>query len=230
MSFLLVLVCTLIVVIALKDVIRKFPVVLYAIALVLSVLYVATSYVVFPHWLKMLLFLLMQKGTLATALFVVVMYMGVFRDVDFVKHRLMPIRATLSIAACVLILGHVTKYLLAFLPVFGSSTASIQCGLVISLVCFALMLVLGITSLQCVKHLMGATAWVKLQKWAYLFYALVYVHLVILLGPSALGAGSTAASSIIVYTAVFGLYAVLRIGKALKDRKSIPADDETAAN
>lgn len=222
MSFLAVLIATLAFVAVFKDIVRKIPAILYLLALALSVLYVATSYVVFPHWLKMLLFLLMQKGTLATALFVIVMYMGVFRDVDFVKHRLMPLRATLSIVACILVLGHVAKYLSAFAPTFVSLNAVLQVGLVVAIVCFALMLLLGITSFQRVKHCMSATSWVNLQKWAYLFYGLVYVHLVLLLAPSAASAvDNTASISILVYTVVFGLYAVLRVGKALKDGKDM---------
>ena len=222
MNFILVLVVTCAFTIAFKDVIRKYPAVLYAIAAILSCLYVATSYVTFPQDFKMVLFLLMQKGTLSTALFVIVMYMGVFRDVGFVKKRLMPTRATLSIAACILILGHVAKYCLTFMERFALLSITIQVGIIVALVCFALMLVLGITSLQSVKHHMSAISWVKLQKWAYLFYALVYVHIVILLAPSATtGTDTTAFSSIVVYSVIFGAYAIMRIGKALLDRKNI---------
>ena len=219
MSFIGVLIFTLLVVVICKDAIRKAPAVFYVLALVLSCLYVSTAYVDYPLDFKMLLFTLMQKGTLATALFVVVMYMGVFRDVHFVQHRLMPTRAALSITACILILGHVGKYLIAYLPVFDRLSPEIMTGLIIAIACFMLMIPLGVTSFQAVKRRMNAGAWVKLQKWAYLFYALVYAHLVVLLAPAALsGADGTSAEDIIVYTAVFGAYAVMRTGKAIRDR------------
>ncbi len=220
MSFIGVLICTLIFVVVCKDAIKKVPGLFYLLALFLSGLYIATSYVDFSLDVKMLLFTLMQKGTLSTALFVIIMYMGVFRDLGFVKHRLMPIRATLSITACILILGHVGKYLIAYVGALAALSWVIKIGLAIAIACFILMLVLGITSFQGVKRRMNAASWIKLQKWAYLFYALVYVHLIVLLAPAGLsGADGTSAEGIIVYTAVFGIYAVLRIGKALSDRK-----------
>ena len=218
MSFLIVLICTLVFVVIFKDAIRRAPAVFYILALALSCLYLSTAYVDYAVDIKLAIFTLMQKGTLATAIFVIVMYMGVFRDVDFVKHRLLPTRAPLSITACILILGHVGKYLLSYLPVFGALTSTIQIGLIIAIVCFVLMMILGITSFRAVKRHMNAQAWIKLQKWAYLFYALVYVHLVMLLVPSALSsAGGSSWQSIIVYTIIFGIYAILRIGKAVLD-------------
>ena len=219
MSFLIVLICTLIFVAVFKDAIRKAPVVFYILALVLSCLYISTAYVNYSVNVKLAFFTLMQKGTFATAIFVIVMYMGVFRDLDFVKHRLMPTRAPLSIIACILILGHVGKYLLSYLPVFGVVSSTIQAGLIISIICFILMVILGVTSFQAIKRRMNANAWVKLQRWAYLFYALVYVHLVVLLAPSAMRGGSSSWTTIIIYTVIFGIYAILRIGKALLDRK-----------
>lgn len=220
MNFLLVLLGTTAFCFIFKDLIRKAPIAFYAIGVALSVMYAVIGYVTYPFWLQQLLFLLMQKGTLATALFVVVMYMGVFKGVDVVKHRLMPTRATLSIVACLLVLGHVVKYVTAFLPRFGVLQGTVQVGLVVAIACFAIMIPLGVTSFKVVRKRMPATAWVALQKWAYVFYALVYVHIVALLLPSALRAsgGGAAQTSIAIYSVVFGVYAVLRVAKALRDR------------
>ena len=218
MDFLIVLACTAVFVYVFKHAICKAPIVFYVLALVLSAVYFATTYVDMPVGVKLALFTMMQKGTLATALFVVVMYIGVFRNVDFIRRRLMPARATLSIIACILILGHVFKYLAAYLPRFSAIPSIIQGGLVVAVICFVIMAVLGVTSVQRIKHSMHASTWVKLQKWAYVFFALVYAHAVVLLVPTALP-GTAAYTSIIVYTAVFGLYAVLRVGKAALDRR-----------
>ena len=63
---------------------------------------------------------------------------------------------------------------------------------------------------------------------AYPFYALVYVHLLIMLGPAALRGGDSAVASVVVYTAVFGLYAVLRVARAIRERHE-PSEAENEA-
>lgn len=219
MRFALVLLCTAVFCFVCKDAIRKVPWVFYVLALVLSLMYAITSYVTFPYWLQRSLFLLMQKGTLATAFFVVVMYIGVFDGIDLVKQRLKPTRAALSIMGCILILGHVVKYLLAFLPRMGVLTGALAASIWIAIGLFLLMLVLGVTSFQAVKRAMNAQSWIKLQKWAYLFYGALYVHIILVLLPPALKGSATAIESVWVYSIVFGLYAILRIGKAVLDRK-----------
>ncbi|WP_304426584.1 hypothetical protein [uncultured Adlercreutzia sp.] len=219
MDFVLVLIGTLVFVMVFKDALRKLPGLFYGLALVLSFLYAITGAVAFPVDFKLLLFSLIQKGTLATALFIIVMYMGVFRDVAFVKHRLMPTRAPLSIIACILILGHVIKYAFSFATTMGMMTTMAQVGLALGVLAFWLMIPLGISSLQAVKKKMSTASWLALQKWAYLFYGLVYVHLAVLLGPPAFsGAGAASRESLVVYTVLFGVYAVLRVGKAIMDK------------
>ena len=97
------------------------------------------------------------------------------------------------------------------------------------------MAVLCVTSAQRVKHAMKATSWKRIQRLAYPFYVLTYVHLALLLMPSALAGNSVAMLSIAVYSAVVGVYVVLRAAKALRDRAAETAapatelDLETAA-
>ena len=97
------------------------------------------------------------------------------------------------------------------------------------------MAVLWITSFQVVKHGMKALTWKRIQRLAYPFYVLTYVHLALLLMPSALVGNTVAVVSIAVYSAVMGAYVVLRSAKALADRRAeatAPAtelDLETAA-
>ena len=218
MRFALVLICVAVLCFVCKDAVRKAPWVFYALALVLSAMYAVTSYVSFPFWLQQTLFLLMQKGTLATAFFVVVMYIGVFDGFDVVQHRLKPVRAELSIVACILILGHIVKYLVAYLPRLGVLSPTIVASTWLAIGLFALMLVLGVTSFQVVKRRMPSASWVRLQKSAYVFYGLLYVHLMWTLLPPALHGSATAVQSAVVYTVVFVAYAVLRVGKAVRQR------------
>lgn len=219
MRFVIVLLCVALFCFICKDAFRKAPWVFYILALVLSGMYAVTSFVDYPYWLQRSLFLLMQKGTLATAFFVVVMYIGVFDNIELVRQRLKPARAAISIVGCILILGHVVKYLLAFLPRLLGLTGTLQASIWLALALFALMLVLGVTSFQVVKRAMSASSWIKLQKTAYIFYGALYVHILLILMPAALKGSGTAIESVIVYSVVFVVYAVLRIAKAIRDKR-----------
>ncbi|MFQ8866773.1 MAG: hypothetical protein ACLR67_00475 [Eggerthella lenta] len=48
-----------------------------------------------------------------------------------------------------------------------------------------LLLVLGVTSFGFVKKHMRTESWKRLQRWAYVFFGLVYVHLMLMLAPAA---------------------------------------------
>ena len=74
-----------------------------------------------------------------------------------------------------------------------------------------LLLVLGITSFGVVKKRMRTTTWKMVQRSAYVFFALVYVHMVLMLAPAAVAGGVQAQISIAMYTAVFLAYAILRL-------------------
>ena len=222
MTFLLVFVITVVAVYALRTPLKRWPVVFYALAIVLDVLFVMGSFVRLPGPLNDVLFLLVHKCTLATALFIVVMYIGVFSRDGLVAQRFRPIRAELSIVAWLLSLGHMAVYLASYATRLsaGFAQVNVAVALVIALVLFVLLLVLGVTSFNVVKKRMPKETWKRIQWWAYPFFGLVYVHLMLVLLPAALRGGEAALMSVVVYTVLFGAYAVLRIARALKDRRA----------
>ena len=65
---------------------------------------------------------------------------------------------------------------------FASST---MVALVVAVVLLVLVVVLGATSFRWVKRKMKASSWLALQRLAYVFYGLVYAHLMFMIGPSA---------------------------------------------
>ena len=228
MNFVLVLACTTVVVLLLRKPLKRRPGVFYALAVLLNVLYVASTFVTYPEVARRALFLLMQKCTLAFALFAIVMFIGAFRADSKVGLLLRPIRAELSILACLLAVGHMVMYLIPFAPRLvngGYAQAGFLVFFATAMALLVLLLVLGVTSLQGVKRRMDAGTWKRLQKWAYVFFGLVYVHLMSILLPSALAQGMTARVSIAVYTVLFGLYAALRIARAVLDRKQKEAPE-----
>lgn len=231
MTFAIILACTVAACFALRNPIKKWPMLFYAIAVVIDLVYVASGYFDLPHTAWSLLHVLVQKCTLSLAIFIVVMYVGVLKKGSKPYMWLKGIRAELSIIAWILSLGHMVVYLMTYVPrIFGGGIikGNVMFAFVLAVVLFVLLLVLGITSFNFVKKRMDADAWTKLQKWAYLFYALVYVHLLAMLLPAALHGGLQATITTGVYSVVFIAYFVLRVYRALADRKLAEAQDAAA--
>ena len=223
MNFFIVLLCTILGCFLLKDVIKKAPWAFYIMALLLDILFISGALFSLPKPVWSVLFLLVQKCMLPLALFVIVMYIGVFPVSSKVRQALQPIRGELSILAWLLCLGHMVVYLMSYAPrVLSGAIASmsVMTALFIAIVLFALLAVLGVTSFKTIKRSMNPLAWKKVQLLAYPIFGLVYVHLLLRLLPSALGGGQAALTSVIVYTIVFGLYFVLRVNRFYQDKKT----------
>lgn len=220
MIFAIVLVITAAVSLLLRNPLRKWPWLFYVLAVAVDVLFLAESFM--PRSVWSLLLTLVQKCMLPLALFAVVMFIGVFARDSKVGSWLRPVRAELSIIAWILSLGHMTVYLMSYVPrvlAGGSLGGNVALSFVVALVLFALLLMLGITSFNGVKKRMKADSWKRVQLLAYPFFGLIYVHVLLMLLPSALHGGVAAQVSVAVYTMVFGTYAVLRVARAMKDRK-----------
>lgn len=223
MNFLIVLACSIVASLLLKKYIKKCPWFFYVLAVLLDALFIINDINVFPAIIHNLIFILMQKSTLSLALFVIVMYIGVLDKSSRISRYLMPIRAELSIFAWLVSLGHMVTYLMVYAPRIlngaGITDLNIIVSLAISLILFVLLLVLGVTSFNFVKQRMSLQTWKRAQVWAYVFFGLVYIHLVLLLLPSALNGGDTAIVSIIVYSVVFIGYFIARVVRMIRDRK-----------
>lgn len=209
--------------------IRKAPFVLYACALAADMLYVY-AIIVGANGVFWTAFLpLMQRCTLAMALFAVVMFAGVLKDGSPFKAKFMSIRRQFSIAACILSSCHIAfyanTYILQIASIADGSAvqSALETNLFVSLgISTLITFLLGVltaTSFMAVKSHMRASTWKKVQRLAYLFYALVFVHLAIILAPPALAGKDAAMESICVYTAVFAAYFILRIRRYVIDKK-----------
>lgn len=222
MRFCLVLVCVVAVVAVFSKSIKGHPGAWYALCFAIDVLFAATLMGLLPSAVRQAMLYLVGKCALPLALFAVVMFIGAFSRESKVGLALRPIRAELSLMACILSVGHMAFYLRSYVPVLfagGEVKGNVAASFVLALVLLCLLVLLGVTSLGSVKRRMDAKKWKKLQLLAYPFFLLVYVHLVIMLAPAAIGGGSAAVASIAVYSALFGCYAVARVHRALVDRK-----------
>lgn len=225
MRFVIALVLSFILVIACAKPLRKHPIPFYAGAVALVALYFwgVSASVRGEAW--SFFQPLMQRCALAFMLFTVVMFVGVLGEKNPLRTRLMPIRRQLSILACIFAVGHICFYGASYLPrLSGAFNGNLAFSLGLAALITALMAVLWVTSAQAVKHAMKAATWKAVQRLAYPFYLLTYVHLALLLIPSALAGNSVAVLSIAVYSVVVGAYVVLRIARALADRAASTAD------
>ena len=169
-----------------------------------------------------------NNGMLATALFIIVMYIGALRADSGKILSLMKIRAELSIIACILLVGHIfsfTRILIVDLmsssavnsPQFAIRMITMVCGFIAVFICIPLF----ITSFKNVRNKMDAKKWKRLQSLAYGFYALVYLHIMTVLIMQFKKTNTI--PEIVLYSAIFISYSVLRIRKKSnrKDRELI---------
>lgn len=173
-----------------------------------------------PKWITEYIVNPFKRGTLPTAIFMVVMYLGALDGKKPFVSKLLGIRGELSIIACILTLGHNIIYgKKQFVNLFTNPSEMKPHSLIaaiISIIMIAVMLPLMVTSFKAVRKRMSFVAWKKLQRLAYLFFGLIYAHVMVLFLPKF----SEKYLDIIAYTFIFGIYAILRVAKAVNTSKN----------
>lgn len=176
-----------------------------------------------PVWFQQLVMGYITRGTFATSLFILVMYARILPRGSKAMTTIMGLRAPLAIMAAMIILLHNGFYLMYyFRRVF---TAGImmdsyeKIALAPTTVMWFLLLPLTITSFTKVRRKMNAVKWKNLQRWSYLFYALIYVHVCTLFTKQILLGHASYGRDLAIYTFVFGYYAVKRVSLALEMKK-----------
>lgn len=220
MIFLISLALAVLFILACARPLKKHPFPFYAAAAAAALAVIGCTWcrVSFPAWFQNWIWPLFARGALATALFAVVMWTGALPNGSKAMRLLMPVRGELSILASILTLGHNLAYgqtyfrLLFTLP--GRLPANQRAAAVCSLVLIAIMLPLFVTSFRTVRSRMNPRSWKRLQRLAYAFYGLLYVHIMLLSVPSALAGYPRYALNILVYSIVFLGYGACRITKA----------------
>lgn len=232
MDFLFLLIIAAVAVYLLRRPLKAHPSFFYGIAVILDLLYFVGSTFGVPRWLWTPLVDLIQKCELALALFAIVMFIGCLGKEQALYRQMKPIRAELSIVACILCFGHMAVYLDSYLPRLlgnASITGNVAVAFGVAVALFVLLALLGVTSLGIVKRAMSSRRWTRIQRFAYLFFALIFCHLALMLLPAALRGGIAAQESLFIYTAMFGAYGILRLGKAAAERHEQARGNATGA-
>lgn len=219
------LVLALLLVVGLGDQIKKYPVVFYTLSVVLgvgvSVYYQMGFQETLPEWLTDYVIAPFKRGAFSTALFILVMYAGALNTKWSITKKLYKVRGEISIIACILTLAHNFIYGRKHFPnlFFHANEMKPQyfIATLLTLVMILMMLPLMVTSFQVVRKRMPSHTWKKVQKMAYPFFALIYIHIMTVFLPRA----EKKWLEILLYTVIFAGYAVLRVRKAMKARSSV---------
>lgn len=203
----------------LKDSLKKYANIFYIGVAVISIAVFLLEFLSMPLFVKNNILGIFAKGSLGTAMFVAVMYAGALPKGSKLIAPLMKIRGELSITAAILVLCHnftygITYFRMLFIKPEALSATQLTAA-IISLVLIIIMIVLTVTSFQAVRKKMKAKKWKQLQRTAYVFYGLMYVHIMLINIPYArLGLG-TYIANVVIYSIVFLGYAAMRIAKAV---------------
>lgn len=228
MVFLISLALTALLIVCGKGFLKKHATVCYLLAAAVSaavVICTATgAAAAFPAWVRSWIWPIFARSALSTALFAAVMYAGAVPNGSTYMKTVMPIRGELSIIASILTLGHNISFGMTYFRLLFTEPSRLPLNQLLAAVCSLLMLCimlpLFITSFKCVRKKMKGSSWKKLQRLAYGFYALIYVHVLLLTLPAARKGGSGYLLTVIVYSIVFLTYGAMRAGKALKNRSA----------
>lgn len=207
-------------VLALREPLRRHPAVFYAIALAVAAFYLMGRSGLAPTFWWKALVVPLQRCMVSLSLFAIVMLIGTLPKESWLDVWLRPVRAELSIVACILCLAHVFAYLSSFAARSLSGTLKVNVALSLAIAVFLLILLLALcaTSFDFAKRRMSAQTWKKVQLCAHPFFFLLYAHLALMLLPAALRGGEHALESVVMYTVLFTAYATLRVRRYRCDR------------
>lgn len=205
--------------------VKKRPVIFYGATVVIAVLSLATGLMIpaksLPAPLSYILYTILARGTLAGAIFLLVMAASVLPN-SKVKQFLMRQRGEMAIIASLFTLIHNIAYgKWYFVKIFTNPSLLSPYELaaaILSLMMILLLIPLTITSFQRVRKRIKAPAWKKLQRWSYLFYGLLFIHIsLIFSGPIRMGRRGYILD-LAIYALLYLIYLVLRIKRFPKQR------------
>lgn len=199
---------------------KKYPYVFYAAAVIITavtVILAGSNLRTIPVFVNTYIIGLFTRGAFATALWCVVMWAGALPNGSAPIKKLMPIRGELSIFAALLTLGHNIgfgqTYFVRLFTDAGKMTSNQISASVMTIIMLVIMIPLTVMSFPQVRKKMNAKLWKRIQRTAYAFYALIYIHVLTLCYPMAKAGREGYLLSIFIYSAVFIGYAACRVRK-----------------
>ena len=161
-----------------------------------------------------------SKSIVSTAMFTIIMYTGVLDKKMYITKKLLSIRGELSIIACILTLGHNILYGITNFVILFTNPTSMKLpkliAAIVSVVLIAIMIPLMITSFNSVRKRIPFKKWKAIQRLSYVFYGLIYVHVMCLIIPKV---QNGKLYDVLIYTFIFAFYYIARIYRFVKDNE-----------
>ena len=170
-----------------------------------------------PAFVQQYIIQLFTKGTLAAAFWAVVMWAGALPNGSPLTKKLMPQRGQLSIFTAILTLGHAVGLGISKLPRWIEKADALN--LTVCIVLMLIMIPLTVISVQKIRRKMKASTWKAIQRTAYIFYALIPIHVIVLNIAKARNGRTEVLLNLMLYLVVFLGYAVCRVYKWYQTKK-----------
>jgi DMSO/TMAO reductase YedYZ heme-binding membrane subunit/uncharacterized protein with FMN-binding domain len=185
----------------------------YAISIFINVLILSLDVLKYDNKLINIIEIYINNGFISLAFFTIVMAIGVLRNKSKIRSKLRPIRTQLSILACIYTIPHLyIFYNYCLIDLLKINLYNFISPLV-SLSLFILFIILFITSFKFFKIKLKTKRWKKIQKLAYPFFFLLYLHLA-LISKNSISLGDKAdVFNLIIYSVIFFIIFALRIDK-----------------
>lgn len=219
MLFLIALIIALFVAFFLDKPLEKHPTAFYVTASVLtacSIILLQSDIDISNRFVRDYIIGIFSRGALGAAFWAVVMWAGALPNGSAPIKKLMPIRGELSITAAILTFSHIITYGLQYISNFlkGRTGSGFVVTSIVCIIMVLIMVPLTVMSFKTIRKKMNAKRWKKIQRSAYIFYVLTYIHIIVLFVPKAQKGIEGYFLSVLVYSLVFIGYAVMRIRKA----------------
>ncbi|MBU3160002.1 ferric reductase-like transmembrane domain-containing protein [Clostridium frigoris] len=173
----------------------------------------------FPLYLEKIF----MRGHISIAFFILVMFAGALNSKWKISRKLLSIRAELAIIASIFIIPHSLIYFVRFIALklpeminIGMIPTLYIGYIIVGIIAFIIMIPLFITSFKKIRRKMQNGQWRKLQKRAYIFYFLAYIHILLIL----LSKKEIDLLKLSSYTIIFGTYTILKLIKYKSNKKA----------
>ncbi|MBR2284086.1 MAG: FMN-binding protein [Ruminococcus sp.] len=233
MLFIIALAVSLCIALGLGKQLKKYPALFYAAGAAVTAAVIIVSQMqadkrltIESQFVSKYLIGIFSKGAFAGALWSIVAWAGALPNGSWAIKKLMPVRGELSIFAAVITLSHAVAYgityikrLIAFSDRGAAPSAEFIMTCVVCAVLLIIMIPLTVMSFKAVRRKMNGKTWKNVQRCAYVFYALIFIHILVLYAPQAQKGNTERWISIIAYSCVFIGYAVMRLRKLYIQKK-----------
>ena len=188
MTFAVCLAVTMLICLTFDKAIKKYPQFFYIGAVLLSVAtYCINEFVevrTLPTFARDYLVPVLTNALLATSFWTLVMFTGALKNGSKLIKKLMPIRGELSIISALLTVGHIIIYGITYLKRLFSGknlTFDFILFVIVALILVLIMTPLTVISVKKIRKRFKGKTWKNIQRFAYIFYAMIYLHVILVL-------------------------------------------------